>query len=78
LPLIKIRGDAKADDDANVGATTARKPLNAQLNCNIAPPFLSANLNSSSPLFTDHRTFSEFQQILSPRKQIEEPKIFQS
>jgi hypothetical protein len=82
LPLVKIRGDAKADDDSDVGATIARKPLNAQLDCNIAPPFFSANLNSSSPLpllfppITDHS--SKFQRILSPRKQIEEPKIFQS
>lgn len=55
LPLVKIRGDAKADDDSDVGATIARKPLNAQLDCNIARPFFSANLNSSSPLSTDHR-----------------------
>jgi hypothetical protein len=39
LPLVKIRGDAKADDDSDVGATIARKPFNAQLDCNIAPPF---------------------------------------
>jgi hypothetical protein len=59
LPLVKIRGDTKADDDADVGATTARKPLNVQLDCNTAPPFFSANLNSSSPLSTDHRTLFE-------------------
>jgi hypothetical protein len=56
LPLVKIGGDAKADDDADAGATAARKPLNARLDTNIAPPFFSANLNSSSPLSTDHRT----------------------
>jgi hypothetical protein len=56
LPLVKIGGDAKADDDADAGATAARKPLNARLDRNIAPPFFSANLNSSSPLSTDRRT----------------------
>jgi hypothetical protein len=53
LLLVKVRGDAKAHYDSDVGATIARKPLNT---CNIAPPFFSANLNSSSPLSTVHRT----------------------
>jgi hypothetical protein len=56
LPLVKIGVDAKADDDADTGATAARKPLNARLDRNIAPPFVSANVNSFSPLSTDHRT----------------------
>jgi hypothetical protein len=55
LALVKIEGDTKANDDADTDAITPRKPLNARLDRNIAPPF-SANLNSSSPLSTNHRT----------------------
>jgi hypothetical protein len=47
LALVKIEGDAKANDDADTDAITPRKPLNARLDRNIEPPF-SANLNSSS------------------------------
>jgi hypothetical protein len=55
LALVKIEGDAKANDDADTDAITPRKPLNARLDRNIEPPF-SANLNSSCPLSTNHRT----------------------
>jgi hypothetical protein len=56
LALVKIEGDAKANDDADTDAITPRNPLNARLDRNIAPPSFSANLNSSSPLSTNHRT----------------------
>ncbi len=56
LALVKIEGDAKANDDADIDAITPKKPLNARLDRNIAPPSFFANLNSSSPLSTDHIT----------------------
>jgi hypothetical protein len=56
LALVKIEGDAKANDDADTDAITPRNPLNARLDRNIAPPSFSGNLNSSSPLSTNHRT----------------------
>jgi len=56
LALVKIEGDAKANDDADTDAIAPRKPLNARLDRNIESPSFSANLNSSSPLSTNHRT----------------------
>ncbi len=78
LALVKIEGDAKANNDAYTDAITPIKPLNAQFDCNIAPPSFSANLNSSSPFSTNHGTLFRTPTNSSPRKQIEEPKIFQS
>jgi hypothetical protein len=57
LALVKIEGDVKANDDVNTDAITPRKPVNAQPDRNIALPSFSTNLNSSSPLSTNHITF---------------------
>ncbi len=56
LALVKIKGDAKANDDADTNAITPKKPLNVRFDRNIEPPSFSANLNSSFPLSTNHRT----------------------